>query len=224
MYELGRSLDNIPTYRLILKATWSIWCFQVRFCLIKIPRYFTNSLHSRGTYLSLSLSNIVIFGWKVSFLWAGQNVTKFFLIIFKVSIFAISWMIWNASFFKSKTNKVKQSLSSTTASLWIRTRKALVAFKINQQNKRSNAKRPSPTSIITLEYSESLSFDRRSKILHWTHLLKDVHPRVIQANELVVLWSVYDHIYTLTRLKTGCYLWGLFIIYSTCTYLTLMRK
>lgn len=84
----------------------------------------------------------MIFGWRVSFLWAGQNVTKFFLLIFKVSIFAISWMIWNASFFKSKTNKVKQSLSSTTASLLIRTRKAFVAFKINQQNKRSNVKRP----------------------------------------------------------------------------------
>ena len=76
--------------------------------------------------------------------------------------------------------KVKQSLFSTVASLWIRTRKAFVAFKINQQNKRSNAKQLSPIWIITLEYSESLSFNRRSKILLWTHVLKDVHPRVIE--------------------------------------------
>ena len=85
-----RSLDNKPTYRLILKATWSIWCFQVRFWSIKIPRYFTDSLRSRETYLFLSLSNIVIFGWKVSFLWAGQNMTKLVFLIFKVSLFAVS--------------------------------------------------------------------------------------------------------------------------------------
>ena len=124
MYGLGRSLDNIPTYRLILKATLSIWCFQVRFWSIKFQGI-SQTLLSRETYLSLWLSIIVIFGWKVSFLWAGQNVTNFLLLIFKVSIFAISWIIWNVSFFKCKTNKVKQSLSSTTASLWIRTRNAL---------------------------------------------------------------------------------------------------
>ena len=82
-----RSLDNKPTYRLILTATW---CFQVRFWSIKIPRYFTDSLRSRETYLFLSLSNMVIFGWKVSFLWAGQNMTKLVFLIFKVSLFAVS--------------------------------------------------------------------------------------------------------------------------------------
>ena len=119
--------------------------------------------------------------------------------------------------------KVKQSLFSTVASLWIRTRKALVAFQINQQNKRSNAKQLSPTWIITLEYSESLSFNRRSKILHWTHLLKDVHPRVIQANELVVLCSAYDHsVYNMiyrSLLWISPWIWLAILPLSICCYI-----
>ena len=43
----------------------------------------------RHTYF-LSLSNIVIFGWKVSFLWTGQNKTKFVFLIFKVRLFVVS--------------------------------------------------------------------------------------------------------------------------------------
>ena len=71
------SLDSKPMVRLILTTIWSIWCFQDKLLSIRIPKYFTNSLHSKATLVFCSLSNILILGRWVSFLWAGENMTKF---------------------------------------------------------------------------------------------------------------------------------------------------
>ena len=68
----------------------SLWFLRERSQPINNPRYFTKSLQSSWTFLFLSLSNMLILGWNVSFFWKGRKITKFDIFGLSVNLFEVS--------------------------------------------------------------------------------------------------------------------------------------
>ena len=86
MPKTGNNSNN-STY---FSATLSMWYFQLKWLSSKTPKYFTWSLHSREVRMWLLLSTIRILTERSILRWWGRKITKFDLLAFNVSLFALS--------------------------------------------------------------------------------------------------------------------------------------